>query len=547
MKKIIGIFLSLLLITALTACEQKPADSTETEENKETENSLDLSKKKEMERQKAKELEEKELEKKRQQALMEKTFYCSINAMLYDSPDFNSETAVEAPHKGQVIIKSKIYADVVDETENKDSGNAELNTEESEEKTQETNEENSDESVEKTDSENEQKTTRKVIAYQLESIDGKPSDKYMKAEHLYSNLYDFIEYPVEGVSYEPFEKKIYENNPPIKVRGVYVSLNAAANGGGLLDYLINLAKTTDINTFVIDVKDDSGYLLFPSEAGAKYMPEQNNAAIIKDIKGLVKKLKDENIYLVARIVAFKGSLYAEKHPAEALQYKNGGALYSDSDEIYWSTPFNRKLWDYNISLAEECADLGFNEIQFDYVRFPATTESTDAELDFHNELNESKSLAVHNFLKEAYKRLSAKEVYVTADLFGWMATATDDQNIGQHWESLVNVVDYVAPMIYPSHYGYNNFGLEVPDAHPYECVDASIKDAISRNNNLYTPAKLRPWIQDFTAPWISGYIEYGPNEIKAQIKALKDNGIDEYMLWNAANRYSDGGLHGDKE
>ncbi len=533
MKRIISVVMVVVFLFVFSACGGDDSGSSGSSQagSKEDITAQKIADKKAAFK-KSVEIKNIDIESQKAESLKAKTFYCGRNAMLYDGPDFNSETAVEAPHKGSIVIKRKIYEEVVVESNEEDS---------------ESDQESEDADSNQESTEAAPSVEKRVVAYELKSVEGKPSNQYVSADEVYPELYDFIEYPVEGVSYEPYPKTEYESNPPIKVRGVYVSLGAAANGAGLLDYLIDLARTTDINTFVIDVKDDSGYLLFKSDAGAKYMPEENANAMIDDIEGLIKKLKDEDIYLVARIVTFKGSTYAKKHPDEALQYKDGGGLYSDGDGVYWSSPYNRNLWDYNISLAEECADLGFNEIQFDYVRFPATSSSTDESLDFHNELNETKSLAVHNFLKEAHRRLSKKEVYVTADLFGWMASALDDQNIGQHWESLVNVVDYVAPMMYPSHYGPNNFGLAVPDANPYACIDGSIKDAISRNNNLYTPAKLRPWIQDFTATWVDGYIDYGPHEIMEQIRALKDNGVDEYMLWNAANYYSEGGLHGDKE
>ncbi len=378
-------------------------------------------------------------------------------------------------------------------------------------------------------------------------LNGNHVEKYVRASDLCAERYDFIEMPEEGVSYEAFPKKVYESNPPIKMRGVYVSQVSAANGGNNLDYLIDLAKTTDINTFVIDVKDDSGNLLFKSKAAEKYMPEQNKAVAINDIETFIKSLKEQNIYLVARIVTFKSPEYALKYPDKAIKYKATGELFKSGDGLKWSTPYDRDLWDYNISVAEEAADLGFNEIQFDYVRFPDVPYATNEQLDFHNDHNESKTMAIHKFLKEAYKRLSAKEVYLTADFFGYVATAQNDQFIGQHWESVVNVVDYAAPMVYPSHYGGSNFGLDVPDAHPYECIDGAMKDAIDRNKNLYTPAKLRPWIQDFTAGWVPGHIDYDKEELMAQIKALNDNGIDEYMVWNAGNRYTNEGLHNDQE
>ncbi|MDO4772281.1 MAG: putative glycoside hydrolase [Bacillota bacterium] len=447
-------------------------------------------------------------QKKRGFGDRDSSFYALQKAKLYADESLNEETAVDA------IYKSELIVDLPEGIDRKDLKDA--------------NSEGDD------------------MVYRVISMDGEKTDKYVKSSHVFKDRFDFIYYPEEGVSYEPFPKKEYASNPPIKVRGVYVTASSAMNGAGNLDYLIELARTTDINTFVIDVKDDNGRLLFTSKAAEKYMPQMNETAAIKDIEAFIKRLKDENIYLIARIVTFKSPEYAKAYPEKAIVYKSSREVYMSGDGLKWASPYDRDLWEYNIMIAEEAAELGFNEIQFDYVRFPDVTAATNENLDFQNHKNESKTVAIHGFLEEAYKRLSAKEVYVTADFFGYVATALNDQFIGQHWESVCNVVDYSAPMVYPSHYGPGNFGLAVPDARPYECIDGAMKDAIDRNKNLYTPAKLRPWIQDFTAPWIPGYIPYGKAEVMAQIQALKDNGIDEYMLWNAGNKYTAEALHNDE-
>lgn len=564
MKKYLFLMLLLVLALSFSACEKKEEVAGENVEKEEVKKELTAEEKaaEEEAKKKAEEEAKKRAEEEAKRKFEEErksVFYMVEGSKFYESDAFVEEGAASAPPKAKIKVVAEVWKEVAEETQEESAeepteADGEEGSEESAEQGSEVGEETEKQddktslgTDKETKSEDAPKTLKKLVGYEISSVNDTARKAYVKAEDLVKYPYDFIEYPVEGVSYEPFPKKTYENNPPVKVRGVYVTRTSAANGDGLLDYLLVLAKTTDINTFVIDVKDDNGLLLFKTKAAEKYMPEENERVVIDDIKAFVKRLKDENIYLVARIVTFKSPLYAQKHPERSLKYKDGRGLYSDDDGIYWSTPYGRELWDYNISIAEEAADAGFNEIQFDYVRFPATTEEEDQILEFYNEKNESKSLVISQFLQEAYRRLSQKEVYVTADLFGWMASAVDDQNIGQHWESLANYVDYIAPMMYPSHYGYNNFGLAVPDAHPYECIDASIKDAISRNQNLYTPAKLRPWIQDFTAPWVDGYILYGENEVLAQIKALKDNGIDEYMLWNAGNNYSDGALHGDKK
>lgn len=387
-----------------------------------------------------------------------------------------------------------------------------------------------------------------IIAYKIVNPEDNESLVYTYHKSLRKNKSDWIEIKYDGVDYEPYEKFTYAENPPVKVKGVYVTQSAAQNAAGLLDNLLELARTTEINAFVIDVKDDNDNLLFYSKTAEKFMPEANKRFAIKDMKEFVQKLKDEGIYLIARVVVFKSPKYAKIHQDKSLHYKQSGKIYSDGDGIYWASPYNEELWEYVVGVSEEAADYGFNEIQFDYVRFPATTKKTDTQLEFYNQNGRNKIQGIQEFLKFAHKRLKEKKVYITADVFGWVATSINDQNIGQHWEALSNVVDYMAPMVYPSHYGKHNFGYTYPDKHPYGVVKASVQDALDRDKNIETPAKMRPWIQDFTASYLrrilgeGSYIKYGPQQIKDQVRALNDIGVDEFMLWNASNYYTKGGL-----
>jgi hypothetical protein len=351
---------------------------------------------------------------------------------------------------------------------------------------------------------------------------------------LVKTLSAFIVKPYEDADYAAFEKVgTYDDNLPETVKGIYVTGPSASTSK--IDALIDLVDQTSLNAMIIDVKDDNGRLLFYSEAAAQYNPGANDKIYIKDIDTFIQKLKAHNIYLIARIVTFKSPIYAKANTDQAIVYKNGG-LYSDADGLIWASAYNEALWAYNVGIAKEAAAVGFDEIQFDYVRFPAI--SNKDRIDFRNETGASQVATIQNYLKYAYEELSPLHVYVSADVFGWAATAINDVGIGQHWEAISNVVDYICPMMYPSHYGPNNFGLPVPDAQPYATIDASVKDALDRNANLETPARIRPWIQDFTATWVTGHIRYGAAEVEAQIEALSDNGIDEFMLWNAGNNYS---------
>lgn len=365
---------------------------------------------------------------------------------------------------------------------------------------------------------------------------------WIDSEGLASSRSELIQSPYAGASYEAFHRPYeYPENPRVKVKGVYVTGHSAA--GARLEQLIELADTTEINAFVIDVLDDNGHLLFKSEKAETFVPGVNDKVYIKDMEAFMKRLKDKNIYLIARIVTFKSPKFAKAHPERAITVRATGLPYVGNDKILWVSPHDRMLWDYNVTVAEEAARYGFDEIQFDYVRFPASNGGKlDASLDYRNPDGETKTAAIQKFLVYAHERLSPLGVYTAADVFGWAASSLNDVGIGQHWEAISNVVDYLCPMMYPSHYGPGNYGYAVPDAHPYGVIDKGIKDSIERNQNIETPGTLRPWIQDFTATWVKGYIRYGEAEVRAQIEALKANGVDEYLLWNAGNRYTAGAL-----
>ena len=262
--------------------------------------------------------------------------------------------------------------------------------------------------------------------------------------------------------------------------------------------------------------------------------------MIKDINVLMKKLKDNNIYTIARIVSFKDPIYTETYPERAIVYKDTKKPFTNSDNLTWATAYDRQLWEYNISVAKEAIAAGFNEVQFDYVRFPASNGGKlDKILDYRNLKNESKAQVLQEYLKYARKELSPLQAYISADVYGLVSSVEDDMALGQYWEGISSVVDYISPMVYPSHYGNGTYGLSIPDAFPYETVFNSGRDAIRRNNIISTPATIRPWIQDFTASWVKGHIKYGDTQVAEQIRALKENGIDEYLLWNASNRYSE--------
>lgn len=224
-------------------------------------------------------------------------------------------------------------------------------------------------------------------------------------------------------------------------------------------------------------------------------------------------------------------------------HRKTGGIWADNKGVVWIDPYRKEVWDYNIALAKEAAKKGFKEIQFDYVRFPDNGKKVDQEVAFYQQNGKPKQQVIADFLAYAKKELAPYNVYISADIFGLVPSVSDDMGIGQKWELVSPQVDYISPMMYPSHYANGTFGLAVPDARPYETIyhglqDAQKKDAVLRNNKQQ-PAIIRPWYQDFTARWVKGHIPYGPPEVLAQIKAGRDLGVDEYLIWDAGNTYSE--------
>lgn len=333
---------------------------------------------------------------------------------------------------------------------------------------------------------------------------------------------------VEDSFLQPFQQvePVWE---PVEVKGIYLTGNTAGSSK-TFDKLFNIVKSTELNAMVIDVKDDTGKLTYESdlpmaaEIGA-------NSKRIRDIRALVERLNDNGIYPIARIVVFKDPVLSEKKPEWAVRHKNGG-LWKDRKGKGWSNPYLEEVWDYNIAVAEEAAKVGFKEIQFDYVRFPS--DGNTSNIVYDPIPDKTRREAIKAFLAYARKRLNPRGVYISADTFGLINSTADDMGIGQFLEDIAQEADYICPMVYPSHYGPYNYGIPNPNSEPYKTVYSSLMDAVKRlekmENNI---SIIRPWLQDFTL----GY-HYGPEEVRAQIRATYDAGLKEWILWNPANVYT---------
>lgn len=333
----------------------------------------------------------------------------------------------------------------------------------------------------------------------------------------------------------------YATNPDRpKVKGIYVTGPMA--GSSSLEQLIDLVDTTELNAMVIDVKNDAGEITFRPEQSSDLIREAS-VRYISDIQEVMTRLKDHGIYTIARIVCFKDQFLAENAPELALLKENGDYV-TDGSDVAWVNPYSQKVWDYLLEVARMAAQAGFDEVQFDYVRFPLGADSGTARYGVDTE-SYTKQEAIRDFLKYMTENLKEDGVPVTADVFGTIiGNSVDVANVGQDYTALGETVAALCPMVYPSHYAAGVFGLEVPDAQPYETIYAAMMDSqedlgeVSREQC----AVVRPWLQAFTATWVKGHITYGGEQIRAQIQAVYDAGYEEWLLWNSSNRYSKYGL-----
>src|SRR5256886_1557153 len=318
------------------------------------------------------------------------------------------------------------------------------------------------------------------------------------------------------------------------IKGLYV--NAWAFGSPKLWHLVRLADETEINAFVVDVKDDTGCLLYPSAVPTAQQIGANACTRAKDAKARLDTLAAHGIYAIARIVVAKDPLLAERKPSWSVKDRTTGGLWRDRIHSAWVDAYNDSVWIYSAQLAQEAVRLGFNEVQFDYVRFPDEPKEAMAQAIFAaRKPGETQREGVQAGIAILTHRIQPLGVPVTFDIFGLTSSATGDLGIGQVWEDFVSVADVVLPMVYPSHYYKGSYGLAWPNGEPYRVVRNALSEALERSRPLARAATIRPYLQAFTLGRRKP--RYTPHEIREQIRAAEELGIDTWVLWNPRSVY----------
>lgn len=320
-----------------------------------------------------------------------------------------------------------------------------------------------------------------------------------------------------------------QSDAPEEVRGIYLTAESASN----IDPFLEMMERTDLNAVVIDVKDVTGEVMYSSDVDLAN--EIGAVRPVLDLERLVNELEERDIYSIARVATFEDDILPVQRPDLAVMDSATGAQWQNYAGNYWSDAHNREVWEYNVAITKEAAEAGFDEVQFDYVRFPS--DGPMERLSYSAEPASGGENTIPEFLEYADKELEPTGARIAADVFG-LAAGDGGAGVGQDIRAMAPHLDVINPMVYPSHFPVGSYGLQNPNAHPYEVIENAMadfeKDAEASNPDL----EIRPWLQDFDY----GTPPYGPAEVKAQIRATHDSGATGWLLWNPSNVYSEQAL-----
>jgi len=324
---------------------------------------------------------------------------------------------------------------------------------------------------------------------------------------------------------------------PNVVRAAYLTYYGVADKS-IRERVLELVAHTELNAVVIDVKGDRGLIPYRTAVPLALEAGAQGPVIIKDFDGLLASLKARNIYTIARIVTFKDNVLAQHRPDWAILDTRTGKPWIDNEKLAWVDPFREEVWDYAIAIAKEAVAKGFDEVQFDYVRFPTDGKLSAARYSQPNNA-QTRLPAIAGFLAKARRELGPMGTFIAADVFGYTAFNDNDTDIGQRVEELALHLDYICPMVYPSGYHRGIPGVRNPVVQPYEIVKESVR--LTRKRSAPGAVQVRPWLQDFRDYAFDKRI-FGVNEIRAQIRGARDGGALGFMLWNPKNDYTGAAL-----
>ncbi len=343
------------------------------------------------------------------------------------------------------------------------------------------------------------------------------------------------------------EKNKKLENPPKEVKAIYSTTWTAITENGI-NRLIDLIGKTEVNAIVIDIKDYTGKVSFNTNSLIINSIESENGRI-SNLINLINRLHNKNIYAIARVAIFQDLFLAEKRPDLAVQSKRAiddgkdknsvDIIWRDKKDLAWVDPASQEVWNYTISIAKELDRVGFDEINFDYIRFPSDGDMKDVSYPFYDEKKPRQEI-LKNFFKYLSDNLRPLGIRISVDLFGLAAINKDDLGIGQVLETAIPYFDFVCPMVYPSHYAKGFLGFNNPAEYPYEVVKYSLRtaqgriDDFKKKNPDINLAKIRPWLQDFDLG-----ATYDEKMIRLQKKAVYDVGLDAgWFLWDPKNQYT---------
>jgi len=366
-----------------------------------------------------------------------------------------------------------------------------------------------------------------------DGVRGEPSPKSNESSATVLRTGDSTRATVGRTSADMAAREVTVMPRPAVVRGLYVNRWAAL--GSRMWELIDVAKRTEVNALVIDIKDDRGFLLYRSSVPlARAIGADTNRPISpKRLRAVLDSMRANAIFPIARIVVAKDPLLADAKREWAVKRRSDGSAWLDKNGKPWLDPHHREIWAYAGDLAEEAIALGFSEVQFDYVRFPDEPRLI-REAVFPLAQGRVRARVIREQLGYLHGRLSARGVPMAIDVFGLTTSDTTDMGIGQKWENFIDQADIVAPMTYPSHYAPGTYHVAAPNGRPYTMIDHAMRDAQLRSAGISKAAKLVPWYQDFTL----GPPHYYAEHVRAQMQAGYDNGVRSWLLWNPGSKYT---------